>query len=485
MSLLLEALKKAEKAKEEAQRRARGESGEPGNAPAAQQGSQPAAGSARGGELTLESQGAPEPEAKRVTTRAELPDISTSLDIASDDLGEKAPPPAREELRLETPCEPLRRGTPTFFQAGVQPGRQPPPTQPTAQPGAQTAPQAAERATARKVFEAKFKEPNPKLPFYLTLAALSVFSVGVVVYFWYQLRPPYPLVNTNPQRPAEAQVAAAQQAAVRPAPLSAPVAASSAIPGLPANPPASQPAVSTPLAAARPPSAAPVERPILSPAPRLAPPSVNAPQPSAPARLTPEVSVSRTAAQVHPRVDAGYAAYQAGDLTKARADYEQALADDPGNRDALLGLAAIETRNGRFEAAEAQYLRLLQVDPRDSHAQAGLVALRSARLDPLASESRVKSMLAQDPGSHVLNFTLGNQFAQQGRWAEAQQEYFKAYAGDPENADFAYNLAVSLDHLRQRRLARDYYVRAAALADKRGAGFDPASARLRADQLAN
>jgi tetratricopeptide (TPR) repeat protein len=483
MSLLLEALKKAEKAKEEAQRRARGESGEPANAPAAQQGSQPAAAPARGGELTLEGHSTPEPEAKRVTTRAELPDISTTLDIASEDLGEKAPPPAREELRLETPREPLRRGTPTFFQAGVQPGRQPPPTQPAAQAAA---PQAAERATARKVFEAKFKEPNPKLPFYLTLAALSVFSVGVVVYFWYQLRPPYPLVNTNPQRPsAEAQVAAAQQAPVRPTASSNPAAASSAIPGLPANPPASQPAAPISPAAARPPSAAPVERPILSPAPRLAPPSVNAPQASAPARPTPEVSVSRTAAQVHPRVDMGYAAYQAGDLAKARTDYEQALADEPGNRDALLGLAAIETRSGRFEAAEAQYLRLLQVNPRDSHAQAGLLALRSSRLDPQASESRVKSMLAQDPGSHVLNFTLGNQFAQQGRWAEAQQEYFKAYAGDPENADFAYNLAVSLDHLRQRRLAHDYYVRAAALADKRGASFDPASARLRAGQLAN
>ena len=31
-------------------------------------------------------------------------------------------------------------------------------------------------------------------------------------------------------------------------------------------------------------------------------------------------------------------------------------------------------------------------------------------------------MLAADPEANVLNFTLGNQLAQQGRWAEAQQE---------------------------------------------------------------
>ena len=91
----------------------------------------------------------------------------------------------------------------------------------------------------------------------------------------------------------------------------------------------------------------------------------------------------------------------------------------------------------------------------------------------------MKSMLAQDPGAHALNFTLGNQLASQGRWAEAQQEYFKAFAADPENADFAYNLAVSLDHLRQPRLAREYYQRALGLAEKRGASFDLALARAR------
>ena len=77
----------------------------------------------------------------------------------------------------------------------------------------------------------------------------------------------------------------------------------------------------------------------------------------------------------------------------------------------------------------------------------------------------------------MLNFTLGNQLAQQGRWAEAQQEYFKAYSAEPDNADFAYNLAVSLDHLRQSRQALDYYQRAIALGEKRGASFDLSAAK--------
>jgi tetratricopeptide (TPR) repeat protein len=182
-------------------------------------------------------------------------------------------------------------------------------------------------------------------------------------------------------------------------------------------------------------------------------------------------------------VEGGYNAYQSGDLAAARADYEQALRDEPGNRDALLGLAAVETRAGRYESAEALYLRVLQIDPRDSQAQAALVALRSARADPLATESRVKSLLAADPGAHALNFALGNQLAQQNRWAEAQQEYFKAYAAEPDNADIAYNLAVSLDHLRQPKQALEYYQRAIVLAERRGAGFSLPAARARAEQL--
>ena len=192
---------------------------------------------------------------------------------------------------------------------------------------------------------------------------------------------------------------------------------------------------------------------------------------------------ARPVAQVHAKVGSGYAAYLAGDFATARTDYEQALRDEPANRDAQLGLAALDVKAGRYEAAEGAYLRLLQANPRDAESQAALIALRGARLDPLVAESRVKSLLAADPGAHALNFTLGNQLAQQSRWAEAQQEYFKAFTAEPDNADFAYNLAVSLDHIRQPRLALEYYRRAVALAKTRGAGFDSAAAQARILQL--
>lgn len=431
MSLLLEALKKAEKAKDEAQRRARGES-----------------------ELRLEAE--PAAQEKPVTTRAELPDIRQPLEILSDDIApkQKERPSAPSIERTAPPQEPLAKQPET---------------------------QAAERATARKVFEAKFREPNPRLPFYITLGVLGVFALGTVGYFWYQLRPPPALVNANPPKtsneappPAQAKLAALSVAAT-------PVA----IPGLPAAsaqltaaPPAPEPKALEPKPVVE-------AKPAPKPSPRLARAlGVPAAPPAAPVQREASVSTSRPALQVHPKVDSAYAAYLAGDLATARADYQQALREDGGNRDALLGLAAIDVRTGRHESAEATYLRLLQVDPTDAHAQAGVIALRSARLDPLTTESRVKSMLAADPGANVLHFTLGNQLAQQGRWAEAQQEYFKAFAAEPDNADFAYNLAVSLDHVRQPKLALEYYRRALVLAEKRGASFDPAAARARAAQLA-
>lgn len=426
MSLLLEALKKAERAKEEAQRRARGESA-PGEAAPA--------------------------ERKSVVTRDKLPQITSPLEIATEDLVAPPSAPARAPLEIAPdpePAKPAARARAATASADVQ---------------------AAARASAKKVFEAKFREPNPRLPFYVTLGVLGLFAFGTLVYFWYQLRPPAALVNLNPPRQTEAS--APLPPVNTPAVAAVPVSAPGAIPGLPAAP--------APVAAA--PAARMIAEPPVE-TPRLRAPEPRRLAPVLPALPESATSVSRNPPQVHPKVAAGYAAYAAGDLGAARSAYEEALHEEPSNRDALLGLAALDVRSARYESAEALYLRALQIDPRDGDTQAALIALRSGRSDPLVTESRIKTLIAADPSAHALHFTLGNQLAAQSRWGEAQQEYFKAYVGDPENADFAYNLAVSLDHLHQRRQALEYYQRAISLGEKRGAAFDLTSARVRAAQLA-
>jgi tetratricopeptide (TPR) repeat protein len=457
MSLLLEALKKAEKAKEEAQRRAR---------------SDDAPDTAADPDATVAA------DLRHVTTRAELPDISAPLEILSDDLRAEAPrQPARELSLAEDP------------PAAPPPRREAKREAPRA---AFVAPaQNTERATAQRVFEAKFKEPNPRLPFLITMGLLGAFGVGTFVYFWIQLRPPAPLVNTNPVRSTEEKTVDVA-AAPRP-PAAAPAAGSApgAIPGLPqtapaqgAPPPATSPAA--PVAAAAPPAAPAPSAAPAAPAAAVARPAAAAPRERAAAGQRGEerpFSVSRGGPQIHPQVAAGYAAYQAGDLPKARAEYQQVLREEPANRDALLGMAAIEMRSQRYDLADSHYQRILQADPRDAHAQAGAIALRGQQLDPVQVESRMKSLIAADRNANVLHFTLGNQYAQQGRWAEAQQAYFKAFAADPDNPDFAFNLAVSLDQLQQSKLSLEYYRRALALAEKRSAGFAVETARTRVQQL--
>ena len=101
----------------------------------------------------------------------------------------------------------------------------------------------------------------------------------------------------------------------------------------------------------------------------------------------------------------------------------------------------------------------------------------------MQSESRLKTLIATNPEATQLHFALGNQYAQQARWAEAQAAFFKAYTGDSENADFAFNLAVSLDHLRQKALALQYYQRAIALAANRPVSFELTQIQTRIQEL--
>jgi Flp pilus assembly protein TadD len=463
VSLLLEALKKAELAKQQ------GAAGQP-PAEGAPAGGQP------GGGLSLEPLGG---ASQPLMTRDRLPDITQPLEIFTEDLaspnrpGDAAPTPSP----AAAPARPAS-GRPTGGGDG-------PPV---------SASEEAERASARQLFESKAGEYTPRRIFPLIAGALGVVVLGVVGYFVYQIAAPRPSFYTGPaggkaQPPTAVATAPAQPAAQvtpTPAPVT-PAPAPAAAPEAPAQPSAAPSmAQATTGTIATPPQPAPASRSAPRPAvtrstssASVAAPSDRTPRATPAAR--PPVKVTTSGPRVDPSVQRGWEALQAGDIPRAAEEYNRALRANPTDRDALLGLAAIETRTQNFDRAEARYLKVLELDPRDAYANAQLIALRGGA-DGQQAESRLKTLLAQQPDA-TLSFALGNQYASQQRWAEAQQAYFAAFTGDPENADYAYNVAVSLDHLRQPRLALEYYQRALKLAGNRPVGFNTAQVEARVRDL--
>jgi len=187
---------------------------------------------------------------------------------------------------------------------------------------------------------------------------------------------------------------------------------------------------------------------------------------------------------VDPLLDNAYLAYRNGNLDAAQQLYREMLGRDARNTDVLLGLAVIAQQRGEDMLASQYYSRILALDPRNALANAGLAALTAEDID----ESRLKALLDEQKDSAILHFALGNRYAEQSRWADAQQAYFNAYTLESGNPGFAFNLAVSLDHLGQNKLAAQYYQRALYLdqaGDDHGLGsrFDHAKAEQRVREL--
>lgn len=197
----------------------------------------------------------------------------------------------------------------------------------------------------------------------------------------------------------------------------------------------------------------------------------------------PLVRVTKSQLKLNPAVERAYRAFQAGDLTAAERDYALALKSEPNNSDALNGAAAVALGKNERGRAEILYRHAVAANPRDAAAQAGLAGLRGAG-DPIATESRLTELIALQPDEPSLLFALGVAHAASNRWRDAQQAFFGACAGDPDRPDYLFNLAVSLDHLRQVPLARQFYEKALSAAARHPAAFDAQQAAARLRELA-
>lgn len=185
-------------------------------------------------------------------------------------------------------------------------------------------------------------------------------------------------------------------------------------------------------------------------------------------------------------LELGYTALTQGRLQEAMQAYTQALAGNPEERDALLGLAYIAHQQGREEDTRAYYKRVLRQEPGNPVARAGLLML-SPTDDENELGSRSREVAEQNPDSAAAQSVLGHGLVRQGRLADAQQAFYRAHLLEPGVALHAFNLAVALDRLRNYAPARLYYERAMTLSaqsgGERASGVPHSVVQARLEQL--
>jgi len=393
--------------------------------------------------------------------------------------------------------------------AGFEQGRAPPSLelQPLTSPTAAGTPRSDEamQQQAHIVFQAKGgpETRRGKGMLWITMGLIAVVVGSAGAYVWFQLRVLAPgiMPTTATRRPPPPPL--------QPSPSGSPPPAPARAPGEPAAnsqgfvriepPPASSPAApAMPTLPSPSPRVARVEP--VAPAPPAQPPNgpatesaraANESVPAAPAQ--PRAVPADTREPLHlersaekPRVPAnvaeGWRALREGDLGNARRSYEAALLADPLSVDSHLGIATVEARAGNRSVAALHYRRALELDPRNATALAGLAAL-SEGAAPEAVEAQLREDVARYPDSAALQFALGTHYAGLGRWGEAQAAFFEAHRLDPANADILYNLAVSLDHMGQARVAGDFYRRAIEASAGQPVQFDAGNARRRLEEI--
>ncbi|VAW73437.1 hypothetical protein MNBD_GAMMA10-1491, partial [hydrothermal vent metagenome] len=201
-------------------------------------------------------------------------------------------------------------------------------------------------------------------------------------------------------------------------------------------------------------------------------------------RAAPEIKFiqARKSDPVHTLLLQAYAAFHAQSYSQSEGLYNRVLKREEKNRDALLGLAAIAIKQQRYEYARQKYRYLLKLNPTDNIATAALSSI-DKQTNAQLSVSKLKFMLKSSPDSAPLYFALGGIHSKLNNWPEAQAAYFSAWAADNENADYAFNLAISLDHLEKNQQALKFYQLSLKLKPVSGGNFLVISAQSRIDIL--
>ena len=197
-----------------------------------------------------------------------------------------------------------------------------------------------------------------------------------------------------------------------------------------------------------------------------------------------QIEVSAEGVKRNAKIEKAKHFYYSGSYTEAEAIYREVLRSAPTNKDALRGIAQVAVATRRYRLAAATYLEILGYYPDDPVAVTELINFRGNDGNFYETEKILKGLIGKFPKlDGRVYFALGNLYAGNGRLYDAQQAYFDAYNREMSNPDYAYNLAVILDHLNKPALSIGYYRQSLTLSDGVLVGFNRADVERRVDEI--
>ena len=199
---------------------------------------------------------------------------------------------------------------------------------------------------------------------------------------------------------------------------------------------------------------------------------------------TPQIKIitQRGEKPVAQSINRAYQAYWQGEDALAESLYRGVLRREPKAREALLGLASLAMRREDIATAMHHYQEILRLFPQDRVARSALLQKKNGPHVGL-DKHQIETLLQEFPNASYLNFSIGNLYAAQSQWSLARVAYLRALRADSTNPDYAFNVAVSLEHLHQPGVALHFYKSALGFARLRSATFVREAAKHRVQVL--
>lgn len=149
-------------------------------------------------------------------------------------------------------------------------------------------------------------------------------------------------------------------------------------------------------------------------------------------------------------------ALKLGRYTSALELSEKLYKKSPKNKQVLMGLAVSQQYSGFTESAVATYEELLAIDPNNADAMINMLGLIKQRY-PEQAYQKLKKLWSKNSLNSGLAAQLGLTSASMGRFEDALHYLGMAVSIDPDNASHYYNMAVVSDQAGAYKDALELY----------------------------